>query len=230
MLQLCREVPVVATNTEAAQHVVVIERGDIESPEILIVYRQALIVGGPVRQVAVRNEVPVGIVPYPGDAVHGGCDRVVALRDGGRGLGHVPAHRHLERRLAVAEQIEYRAAPRIQVLPCRSARHRSKVSRRYPAVGRGVDVLGRDVPVEVVVPEAVIERQAPDGPLILEVDAQIPVAVLSEIRRRILGDLIRDAVVEPVIHVAVRFRAEILDALLELESRLEVVGPGDVGH
>ena len=91
-------------------------------------------------------------------------------------------------------------------------------------------MLGRDVAVEVVVPKAVIERQALDRPLILEVDSQIPIAVLPEIRRRILRDLIRDAVVEPVIHVAVRFRAEILDRLLELEPCLEVMGPGDVGQ
>ena len=85
--------------------------------------------------------------------------------------------------------------------------------------------------VQRVKPQAVIERQALEGPLILNVEPEIRLhSVLCEIRCRILRDAVRDAGQECVVHIAVDDLVLIVDALLHLNPSLEGMGPGDVGH
>ena len=92
-------------------------------------------------------------------------------------------------------------------------------------------MLGFHVGVEVLEPQAVIQRQSLDGPLILSEDSKIRLdSVPRQIGPRILGDLDRDTVVERVRDGLVEVGFGILDTFLLVDSGLERVGTGDVRH
>ena len=83
----------------------------------------------------------------------------------------------------------------------------------------------------MIVPDAQIERQPVDRPLILDEGADIPQADLVEEWRCELPDDKRGPVPERIVHaIRQRVAGTVEDALKRLNTRLEQVRSGDVGH
>src|SRR2546426_4284955 len=172
MLYFRRDVPEVIPYAEPAKHIVRIPRCErIELPEVLILELPALAVLRRTAQVAVWNIVPVDIVPRALDLEDRGHHRVVGGRDVERVRALIPAQVPLQRGSAVSKQVVRDAQPRIHILPQRNAVHWSEVARTQPR--RGWPMLCGHICVEVVEPEAQVERHAIDCPLILNEQAEI---------------------------------------------------------
>ena len=228
LLHFRRKVPQVVAAAETPQQIVRKLRGSAGSPEVQIGDLPALSVRLVTVQVAVGNEIAVGVSPRAVHDVHGGSDRVGGLRDVGPDCTDVASQRDLERRTAIAEQVVRRAEPRVDVLPVRHVGHLIEVARERHELG-GRDVLGGHQPVVVIEPHAVIEGQAVDDPLILRVEAKIQHIGLQKIGSRQLVDSERPAPQKCVAHVPGHSILPAELVFLDLEACLEGMGPGDVG-
>ena len=180
-LDFTRHIPVELA-AAAMQHFVRPARRRLQAPEVLVRQWTALAVQTAVQQVTVRDVVPVGVGPRAVDLVDRCRDRVVRLWDGERVLRDIAAERHFDRGLAVAEQVVRAAETRAPVLPVRHIRHCGEGTVLDEPRGRNV-LLG-NVRVEVIEPHAVVQRQAPNRPLILRVDAHVGLDTLVIVVRR----------------------------------------------
>ena len=235
----CRtRLPVVPPMPPPGQDVVcVTDRRRIVPAEIQVVDLPALAVRERVGQIAIGNIVLPArvagriqtVVPRPAGRVDRGVDRVQRRRDIDRLPGDIAADVHLECRLAIAEQIVGGTEPGIDVAPTRQASHLREIARRNERAGRQVG-RGR-VRVEIIVAQAEVEGQAPDGPLILSEQAQAgfqPLLLL--LRRCILNERQRRAAQERVVHAAGRRLLEIPPPFHDLKAGPEVVRAGDIGN
>ena len=102
--------------------------------EVRVVDRAALPVAGEVAQVAVRHVVAVGVVPGPVGKENRRVDRVVRRRHVRARLPDIAAHRELERRSPVPEQVVGGPQARAEVPPRRHITTGRKVHRREPVV------------------------------------------------------------------------------------------------
>ena len=202
--------------------------GGVDRSEVRVVEGATLAVRAKVPKIAVRYVIPVRVVPRAVDSVNRGCDRVQAQGEDCTPLGHVAPKRNLERGLAVSVYVPREAAAWVPVFPERHAVDLVVVACWYPR--RGVHVLRGNQPLEDVVPQAVIERQAFDRPLILRVEPEVLVVRPLEIGSGPLRDARGHPVVERVRHVqtAADDRADVLNQLLELEPGLEGMAAGHV--
>src|SRR5215210_4929779 len=90
-------------------------------------------------------------------------------------------------------------------------------------------MLCRHVAIEVLVSNAVGQRQATERPLVLSVESEVPVLRFEPERGRPLRQADGYPIVERVLDVvAAVFRLDLQVAFLELETGLEIVTSGDV--
>ena len=157
-----------------------------------------------VQQIAVGREVAVGVGPRPRharrDAVARLQRRVVSVAVD-RGF-EVPARVELQRGLPVAEHVIGEAEPRVDVVIADDALGRRKDERlrdelRRPDLLRGIVAPG------VVVADGSLDGELSASPLVLCVQGVVSDARVGEVRPRELRELIRHAVVDPVIEVVV---------------------------
>src|SRR5262249_28047197 len=141
--------------------------------------------------------------------------------------------RHLERGPAVAEEIVGGAQPRAEILPVRRVPHLGEITRRDVWASR--EMLCRNERVVQSVPHAYVERELPNGPLILSVDTVFRCGVKRPVWGVVDGDLIRHPVPETVrdglvdeVHIGVALSA--LTEVIQIDPDSDVVRASDVGH
>src|SRR6185503_10453469 len=130
VLQREGALPVVATVTETGKRVGAEPRFVGRQAKPCRRQRTAFAVGGGQYQVAVGNEVGVGISPRAVGAVHLLVCRVPELREIGADQRHVSSQRRFHGGLAVAEQIVRGTEPRAQIRVVRQILRLRIVSRR----------------------------------------------------------------------------------------------------
>ncbi len=109
----------------------------------------------------------------PSDGVDRRVDRVVGAGEIGPQRRQIPAERGLEGRPAGAEQVIGHAQAWIHVRPRRHPFDWREVALRKPPGRSRRDRLGRHMRVEVIDPQAVVQCQTIDGPLILRVGPSV---------------------------------------------------------
>ena len=141
------------------------------------------------------------------------------------------AHRHLHRRPAVARQVVADAAARVDVGPVRNA---GQLGYRPLRDERPGSLLGlREAHRDVVGADATGQRQVPDRPRILDVEAQLGVhPLLLEVRLGVVVEAQRVAVEQqpPERVLVAGGPLLVVERLLERQSDAEVVRTGDVRH
>ena len=191
--------------------------------------RSAFAVGRRRDQVAVRHVVAVGIGPAAGRG-HIEQERIVLLRERGLAEHHVPAGGGLQRRLAVAEQVVGDPEPWREVLPVRQiVDGRPRLGwRERPRPARLVVGNPTDVAVE---PDAGVDREPPERPLILGEEAENPVFLDLMARLYEDRDRRRNRVAQRVVH-ALSGVAPLHVVLppLEVRAHLGDMTAGDVGR
>ena len=106
---------------------------------------------------------------------------------------------HLERRLAVAEDVVGSTHPRRDVVVALHTIGAWKQERATElVVGDDAVLSGRGPTGGRLVPQGALERQPLTRPLVLDVEAVVEKAVAGLVRSHALRQLIRHAVVEPV--------------------------------
>src|SRR5919109_1310365 len=109
----------------------------------------------------------------------------------------IAARRRLDRRPAVALHVPRKAHTWIDVLPFRNAAQGIDVTRGCEGTLR--EIGGGIAHVDVVEPQAEIQRDAPDRPRILREDAELDrLPFLLEVRLRVVLDARRSAAREVV--------------------------------
>ena len=92
-------------------------------------------------------------------------------------------------------------------------------------------MLHRHICPQIVEPQAVVERQPLERPLILNEEPEVGHQPLFlQVRRGKLRDLVWHAPQERVRHIALDLRTSIGNAFLNLYARSEGMGAGDVRH
>ena len=226
MLQADQQLAVVGPDVPAAQDVRV-PCGD----DVGVAQRRAQGEAFTVRrregQIAIRDEIAVGIEPRPGRAVDARIDRVVRGGRGDRLAGDVLAVIRAEHRLAVGEQIPGNAGTRRDVLPRRRIRRLRVVFRRHELQRR--DAQCRDVGVVVVEPRPEIERDVLNRPAVLRIQPERRLQLLEVLQRsRVLRDRGGRAVEEAPELVLARGVGEVPRSPHVLHADLERVAAGDV--
>ena len=115
----------------------------------------------------------------------------------------------------------------------RRALHGREISRRFKWPRR--QVLCRDERIKHRVPQAQVQCQLPDGPLILRVDRVLFPRVIGPVwrgedrhgNRRLIPEGVRSGLIDQI-DVGVVLVA--LTKLVQVDTHFEVMRPGDVGH
>ena len=202
-----------------------------ELPVVGVADGAALAVRREVRRVAVHDPVLVRIDPQPVGRRNGRVERVeLARQAASRQLVEAP-HRHLHRRPPVAGQVVAHAAARVDVGPVRHApelRDGPRADR-----GPGPQLGGGEPHRDVVGSYAAGQGQVPDGPRVLDVQAQLGVhPLLLEVRLRVVDESQRIAGQQrPRQRVLVGGGPLlVVERLLQRHADPEVVRAGDVRH
>ena len=224
------ELPVV--EAVAGQRVPVVGPAGDGASEVGIPHRAALAVPCRVRQVAIRHEVAVAVIPRPVDP---GDERP----DGRRGCaiegaavlrGQIVVEAGLQRGPPVPEDVDGEAGPRREVVPRRAGRLRGDDVAIGRKGARADDHLGI-LDAEEGVPQAAAHGEPVCGPAVLDEQSVIGVQVrLQQPRRRKQPYPVRHAVPEPEPHWRVDREGRVLDDDLSVhEAGFEGMGSRDVG-
>src|SRR5512145_1875344 len=96
MLHFYRRVPVVVARAPPGDRVLRIARPDVRLPEVRVLNRVALAVGGEIAQIAIGDVVPVGVVPRPIHRIDRCGNRVIGAGNVDGGAPYVSSERSLE--------------------------------------------------------------------------------------------------------------------------------------
>ena len=116
----------------------------------------------------------IEVVPRPRRAHRDGGRRICQTGERSQiGTFQIPAEAHLHRRLTVAKEIVCRTQARRDVLPIRDVVHLRKIDVPIGYLRPGAVVLAWYIVVEVIEPQAHVERQPSERPLILGEQADV---------------------------------------------------------